>query len=413
MKKRISIILIALLVLATLLGTFCYATEIQPRVSTETEGGINPISLTDSQENEQIETTTPTIDDYDVTYSDLYVFEDKDYELESNKLVDGNAYIFANGDVKISGQVNGSIFIIANGTVEFAESSGIYDTLYVLAQEVKINGAIYDIYSLSDKFEIMENGYISRDIRVMADNVKLRGTVHRDAYLEAENIDVKDDEGALSIDGNFNYTSKKEIQGLEDIVLYGKINFNLEEENAGTISTGEKILGYVSSAVTSIIYALVIYFLIGLIAPKFIERVGKDIQEKTLLPFIVGLVTWVAITMAIVISIMLVFTSYGSAVAIIAWTIMFIIIYISSAVFSMSVLGFVKTKITQIQENKALEICALAVIALCVWILQKIPFIGGLCSFIILTTGIGLIIRNIIPLKEKDKTTIETKTNVE
>ena len=420
MKKRISIILAILLLLVSVLGTFCYATEIQPRVTIEDgedssdtdfidneDEIINPISLTDSEENDPIITTTTPTEDYDITYDDLYAFENQDYEMSG--LIDGNAFIIVNGDVKFSGAVNGSAFIIANGTVEFTEDSSVYDALYVIAPEVKINGAVYDVYALAQKFEIMENGYISRDIRVLASDAILRGTIYRDVYLTAENIDVKDDETALLLGGNFNYTSKKEAEGLDEVVLYGEIKFDLQETTERTVSIGDKIIQYASQAVTSIIYVLVVYFLLILIAPKFVERVGKDLKEKTIFPFLIGLVSWIVLTIAIVISFMLLFTSFGSAITIIAWFMMFIIIYISSAVFSISVLDIVKTKVAQIKDNKALEICALIVIALVVWILQQIPYVGGLVSFVVLTTGIGLIVRNIIAKKEtNNKTTEET-----
>ena len=404
MKKRISIILVILLLLVSVLGTFCYASEIQPRTSTEE--GIDTTSNTDFvEDDEEIPTVTATTEDNGITYDDLYAFEDNDYEMD--KLIDGNAYIVVNGDVKFTGAVNGSAFIIANGTVEFTEDASVYDSLYIIAKEIKIDGAIYDVYALAQKIELMENAYISRDIRVMASDAKLRGTIYRDVYLTAENIDVKDDDTALLLGGNFNYTSEKEAQGLEEVVLYGETNFNLQEKTEEVVSIGDKILEYVSSAITSIIYALVVYFLLMLIAPKFVEKVGKDLKEKKVLPFVVGLVSWVVITIAIVISFILLFTSFGSAITIIAWFMMFIIIYISSAVFSISVLDFTKTKIAKIEGNRALEICALAVIALCVWILQQLPFVGGLFSFVILTTGIGLIVRNIIAKKETNNTTVE------
>lgn len=405
MKKRISIILVLLLLLASVLGTFCYATEIQPRTATADEG-INPVSETNPEDNEQMPTSTATTN-YDITYDDLYIFEDNDYEMD--KVVDGNIFMIVNGDVKFTGAVNGSAFIMVNGTVELTEDASIYDALYIIAKEVKINGAVYDLYACTEKLELMPNAYISRDIRVAAQDVKLRGTIYRDVYLTAENIDVKDEETALLLGGDFNYTSKKEVDNLKDVVSYGEINFKLAEETTDTtVSFADKVKEYISSAVTSIVYVLAVYFLLILIAPKFVERVGKDLKEKTIMPFVVGLVSWVVVVLAIVVSFMLLFTSFGSPITLIAWFLMIAIIYISSAVFSISILDIVKEKVEKINGNKALEICTLAVIALCVWILQKLPFIGGVCSFVILTTGIGLIIRNIIAKREINNDVVKT-----
>ena len=236
MKKKISLVLIALIILVSILGTFCFAKEIQPRTSGE--DGIMPISEPEEDETTPISETNPEDNNnnsgtdetpkYDITYSDLYIFEDKDYEM--NKLIDGNAYIMTNGNVKFTGEVNGSVFIFANGTVEFEEESYVADSLYVFAKEIKVNGAIYDIYGASERFELMEKAYISRDIKVAAADVKLRGTVYRDVFLVADNIDVKDETSSLFAGGDFNYTSSKEVEGLKDVVTYGEINFKLEEE---------------------------------------------------------------------------------------------------------------------------------------------------------------------------------------
>lgn len=413
MKKKISLVLISLIILVSILGTFCFAKEIQPRTGAEEDGvmpisepapeedATTPISETNPENNNNSGTDeTPK---YDITYSDIYIFEDKDYEM--NKLIDGNAYIIANGDVKFTGEVNGSVFIFANGTVEFEDGSYVADSLYVFAKEIKVNGAIYDIYGVSERFELMEKAYISRDIKVAAADVKLRGTVYRDVYLTADNIDVKDETSALFAGGDFNYTSGKEIEGLQDVVTYGEIHFKLEEETTVEISLADKIEDYAFSAVTSIIYVLVIYFVLKLISPRFTEAVSKDLKEKSIIAFVVGLVTWAIIFIAIIMSIIILFTTVGVPISIITWLAMTIIIYISSAVFSISISGIAKDKIEAVKDNKVLEICVLMLIALCVWILQKLPYIGGLFSFIILTTGIGLIIRNIIAKKEIEKTT--------
>ena len=72
---------------------------------------------------------------------------------------------------------------------------------------------------------------------------------------------------------------------------------------------------------------------------------------------------------------------------------MFVIIYISNAVFSIAIFENVKSKL---KDKKATEIVGLAGIALVVWILQQIPFVGGIVSFITVTTGVGLTVRNVI-----------------
>ena len=240
MKKKISIIAILIALTLIVFTAICYATEIQPRTVVPTDEVV-PIS-----EGEAVTTNEDVNTEYNILYDDLYIFEDSDYEM--NQLVDGNAYIMVDGNVKFSGAVKGNVYLLANGSVEFTEEAYIADSLYILATKVvKINGEIYDIYSCSEKLEVMEQAYIDRDLKAVADDMKLRGTIYRNAYLEGGNIDVKDDSTKLLIGGNFNYSSKQEIEGIDEIVQYGEVKFSLQEdenEEAVIESPAEKITNY-------------------------------------------------------------------------------------------------------------------------------------------------------------------------
>ena len=142
----------------------------------------------------------------------------------------------------------------------------------------------------------------------------------------------------------------------------------------------------------SIIYVLAIYGILVLIAPKYKERMGKDIKEKGIVDFAIGLLSWIIGMIILIMSIIIVFT-IGAPISILVWTAMFVIIYISNAVFSIAIFENVKSKL---KGKQATEIVALAGIALVVWILQQISFVGGIVSFITVTTGVGLTVRNVI-----------------
>lgn len=397
MKKQIKIVCIFLMLVLLCLPLFTYASEIDTPVTTA--------------ENDE---TTPVTDDGDdntdsIIYSDLYIAKDTDYEM--NELVDGNVYILANGNVKISGRVNGSVYVLANGTLELTEDSYIVNSLYSCSRNLKVSGKVYDIYSIVlEKMEINDNAIIYRDIKVSATDTKLRGTIYRDVFLVSNSIDVKDDSSELAIGGDFNYSSLKEAEGLSDVVKYGEINFTQETEDVEVVETlADKITGYVKNAIMSIIYVLVIYGVLVLIAPKYKERMGKDIKEKGIVDFAIGLLSWIIGVIVLIISIIVVFT-IGAPISIVVWTAMFVIVYISNAVFSIAIFENVKSKL---KGKKVTEIVVLAGIALAVWILQQIPYIGGIVSFITVTTGVGLSIRNVIKkeIKTEKVEVIENNEN--
>lgn len=411
MRKKITLIAIIVALILTLFTAFSFATQIEPRTS------INEPVIT--IEGEDIVTGEEITQDteYEIIEQDFYIISDENYTMD--QLVDGNAYLIVDGDITFSGNVLGSVYILANGTVEFTEESKISDAIYILAQNVKVNTIeVYDIYSASESFELMENSYVSRDLRAIASNIKLRGNIYRDVYLNAENIDVKDGETELFIGGDFNYSSPAEIEGIQDVVKYGNVNFSLQEnEMDETVveTTSDKIKSYSINALTSAVYVIVIYGILKLISPKFIEKSGADLKEKSIVAFSVGLLTWVIIVLAIVVSIILIFTPLCSPISIISWIVMLVIICASSAVFSISILEVIKQKVEKIRGNVGLEIAVLAGIAIFVWLLQELPYIGGVVSSVVITTGIGLIIRNAIAKRatktEEATTTIVEETN--
>lgn len=404
MKRKLSVMVIVVLLLISLI-TLCYATEVQPRssdaVTTSLEDDVEMISE-DTDGDSEYEMT-------EILYNDLFEFADEDYEM--SQWIDGNAYIIASENVKITGSINGTLFILAKGTVEITENAAIADAIYVCADKVKVDGSVYDIYSISNEFELTENGYVSRDIKAGASNIKLIGTVYRDVYLEGDNIEVKDENAELFIGGNFTYSSQSEIEGLEEIVQYGKINFDKQEDEEEVLVVQDEIMDYIKSALTSIVYVLIIYGVFQLIAPKFTERTGKDLKEKGIVDFAIGLLSWVIMSVAAIASILILLIPIAYPITIIMWLAMIIMIYISSTVVSISILEIVKQKVEKIRENKGRQIATLIGIAVCIWAVQQLPYIGGIIAFIIITTGLGLMVRNIKSNMGKKKSEeIQTET---
>ena len=402
MKKKISIIAIIIALVLISLTVVSYATEVQPRTGTTDDVVLIP-------DGEAVTTNEEITEEeqYDIIYDDVYLVEDMDYEM--NQLIDGNLFLMVNGDLKFTGAVKGSAYLLVNGSVEFTSEAYIADSLYILATEkTTINGEMYDIYSLSDGFEIAETAYINRDVRAMANDVKLRGIIYRNIYLNAGTIDVKDETSELLIGGNFDYTSTQEFEQIKEVVKYGEVKFSLQEETDETVvieeTMAEKISKYAWGALSSAVYVLVVYGILKFIAPKFVGKIGKDLKEKGIVAFAIGLLGWFILVISIIITIILLFTSLGAPVAIITWILMFVGIYISPAVFSIALLKVLKKE----NENIGAEIAILIVIAVAIWLLQQVPVVGGIVSLAVVTTGLGLVIRNAIVRKEEKNEKVET-----
>jgi len=391
MKRKISILLTILILLVTCFATSSFANEATideiPELIREAEGTETIQNIEDGE--------------VEIVSQDIFELHNEDYVMD--KLIDGNAFIMVNGDVNISGEINGSAYILANGKVTIEEEAIIYDSLYVMARKVVIKGLAYDVYAMTENFETTDTAYISRDTNLMANSVKLRGELKRNASIEAQSINVKDEKSKLTITGDFSYTSPNEIEGLNEVVTIGEIHYTkyVEEEIKDTPVVANKLSNFVSNAISSMIYVLIVYLIIRFAAPKFSERIGKDLKEKSIVDFAIGLLSYVFVVIIIVASLILLFTLIGAPISILVWMLLILGIFISPAVFQIAVLELIADKHQKIKDNIGFSILTLLGISASISLLELIPYVGGIVGFITVTVGLGLLVRNVIEKKEK------------
>ena len=106
--------------------------------------------------------------------------------------------------VTIDNAVDGNVFVMAQ-KVTIGSKAYIYSDLFVLGNEVSINGYVYDLYACANKLDLTSSAYIIRDISASAKTVNLAGFIRRNANLSFDTINV--DEDTAVIKGNLNYTS--------------------------------------------------------------------------------------------------------------------------------------------------------------------------------------------------------------
>ena len=61
-----------------------------------------------------------------------------------DKVVDGNAFVAAK-EVTVTGEIGGDLFVVADKVT--IEGGYVYSSLFVCANEVTINGVVYDVYA--------------------------------------------------------------------------------------------------------------------------------------------------------------------------------------------------------------------------------------------------------------------------
>ena len=396
MLKTKSKILLALFLVLALVSSYCFATGEQPAT---TQGDVAAISETEGEAVTTAEGENEAISEEEGTSSwtngDLYVCKDK---VEVSNVVDGNAFIIGN-EVTISGEIGGDLFVIAN---KLNINGGyIYSNVFACANEVTISGVVYDIYAICDTFNLESNGFIYRDMKVKASTINLNGSVRRNAYVETNKMNFNAEAETL-IYGSLHYTSNEQIEIPQEKVT-GEITYTANglQTTNGIVNT---ILSYVLDLLQTLLFTFIITMLLLWLAPKFVQKIGNIKIGKSFASLGMGLLAPIAL---IAISVLLLISSIGTSIfAIIIFTLVLLAL-IGNSVASIF-FGKLFTRMFKMKSNFKFVIFTL-VSSLVFWALSLIPFVGSIISLIVTIFGIGIVVINILPRKEKVKEKTEIK----
>lgn len=396
MLKTKSKILLALFLVLLLVSSCCFAT-VEPRTDetqTTSEGDATAIS-----ETEEAVTTSEDNRTTDWTSSDLYICEDK---VEVSNVIDGNAFIIGK-EVTVTGEIGGDLFVMAE---KFNLEGGyIYSNLFVCANEINLNGVVYDVYAACNTFNLQSDGFIYRDMKTTANSVNLNGKIRRNAFVNANNISFA--EGAdTTIYGNLTYSSNSEITIPEGVVsgttTYNKINVTDNNKSAVSI-----ILSYVLNLLKTLLYTLVITLILLWLAPKFIEKVSEISVKKSFASLGIGFGAFVAFFVFAFISIFLLISVVGVPVFVLGMFVSILVGYLGNAIASIF-FGKLFTRLLKM-EGKVKFVLFTLVSSLIIWAISYIPFVGGFLSFLIWLFGIGTLIVNIFNKKKLTEEKAEVK----
>lgn len=384
--KTITIFLILTILLFTPL---VYANNETNNNTNEELEGTSLISNNSNElpnQNESIP-SNEILQDENYKKSDVYL-TGKDITIDY--VVDGNVYIFAD-TVTINSQIGGDAFIFAKKVI-VNEQGYIFSNLFTVSDSVEIKGVIYDIYALSNTITISK-GYVYRDIKAICNTLNINGTIGRNVFIQCPNINFNTDENSNGIIyGNLNYSSKSEIS-IPGNVVTGEVNYS---KTRGQTNSIQSILLSLGSFITT---TLIIWLLCLWLAPKFLKNTNSYIGIKSLAILGYGLLALISIPIVCVILILLQLTS---AFSLLLLTLYGFIIAISSSLFTIIANNYICSKLN---KDKNLVILGMLIISsTIIWAITKIPYIGGIISFVIALSGLGLLVNYIIKIiKEKRK----------
>lgn len=371
----------------------------------------------------------------DITYSDT----EKDdlgnpvITINNSSAISGNVFLVANKFVLEPGcEINGDLYICAN-EVYLEQSSKINGNIFIVADKFNLNAEVGgNIYATVKSFDMQYFGFISRDLHLDAEEANLNGWIYRNSFITAKNIitqdkfinqrdfNVKDADSltfsgeiigdatinaknitlknkdndkdlTCKISGKLSYSSKQEIE-IPEGVISKEVTYS---NYTNTLSKGilSSIWNYILDLITVLACVYVIYLLISKFMPKYLDKIS-NISGSTLLKYLgIGLGFLILIP---VISVLLFIIRVGSILGAILLFIYAILIIISKPIFIISIATFAKEKL----PNKLNSYLYILVISAILLLIDLIPYVGFLISLLVKLTGLGMIIKNLIPNKK-------------
>lgn len=404
MKNKLKIIPIIMVIILAFLVPFVRA---ENEVALNEEESIMPISEEATAEgdttNENTETiseegasnknTEATDEDASFKKGDVYLTGDK---INIDYVIDGNLFVIAN-EVTINSQIGGDAFVCAN-SITVGEQSYIFSNLFAVSSKLNVKGVVYDLYAFSKNVDI--SGYIYRDIKVAADTLNIFGSIGRNAYVNCSDIslgssqDMKEGEPITAttkglISGDLNYTSKAEAT-LPEGSVDGAVNFtpSVSQFNVNNLFLS---LG------CSVASVLIIWLLCLWLAPKFLKNTSSLLETKKVLPVIgLGIATPIVLAIAMVVLFLIGITS---SIALLAFTLLFALMLISTSIFVITANNLVckKLKIEKTIGNFGM----LVICAIVLWALTLIPYAGAIISLIAGVLGLGIVVYSLVFRGEK------------
>lgn len=399
MKNKFKIIPIIMVIILAFLVPFVKA---ENEVAVNGEESIMPISEegasnenkeATAEENTTNENTETTAEDASFKKGDVYLTGDK---ITIDYVIDGNLFVIAN-EVTINSQIGGDAFVCAN-SITVGEQSYIFSNLFAVSSKLNVKGVVYDLYALSKDVDI--SGYIYRDIKVSANTLNIFGTVARNAYVNCSTLslgnaqDMKEGEAITvttqgTISGDLNYTSKAEAT-LPEGSVNGSVNFT---PSASQFNLNNLFLSLGCSVATVIIIWLLCLWL----APKFLKNTSSLLGTKKVLPVIgLGIATPIVLAIAMVVLFLIGITS---SIALLAFTLLFALMLISTSIFVITANNLVceKLKVEKTIGNFGM----LIICAIVLWALTLIPYAGAVISLIAGILGLGIVVYSLVFRGEK------------
>ena len=412
LKKNLKFIL-SLFIVFTLIGStfFSYATDVNVNTNEEETTNVNaketdPSSVSedensvDSDENTSDENTTGE----DSTTSDDTLTDDSTStttthdgdlykmggDIEITEAINGNAFISGNS-VTVKGQIGGDLFVFANNLN--IDGAQIYGNVFAVSNNITLNGLIYDLYGICNTLNVPYNGTVYRDIKVMCNTATIDGVIGGNVYIKANQKLTLDADCMIYKD--LNYSTPSEIE-VKDGTVQGNVNYSSSMFKSNAID-------YAMSFAYLIVFVLIVWLLMMFIAPKFMEKATRIGKEKILPSLGFGILGIILIP---IIAVLLMFTVVGMPISMALMALYGLLVLITFTVVTLTFANMLANKVKFFAKSK--NLIGIILIALVLWALTLIPYVGIIVKLLITIYGFGILMISIFN-KKLNKEVVDEK----
>ncbi|MCI9177540.1 MAG: hypothetical protein HFJ28_02970 [Clostridia bacterium] len=333
------------------------------------------------------EKTSATNKTASIINTDLYLAQDT---IVLEDTINANAFVYGK-TVTITGTIHGDLLVAANALI-IDETANISGNLFAFASAISFKGTANTVYAFSQNFNLETTGSITRDLRLYSSNFTLAGTVERDAYLSVGKIAFDSNATSSLIKGNLHYAAQEEMNIAKDFVA-GEIKFTQTSSNELELS--QIIMNYVTSFINVLIYAIAVILICIFLTPKFVDKATYCLEKKAFITAGIGIA---AIVLLPILCLILISTGYLLYVGVALLALTILIFSMTISIFGISIGNFIANKLKNKTKGKIILWSLVSVIA--IWLLQKIPYIGGWISIFTVVFGLGTFIYSLFIRKD-------------
>ena len=319
-------------------------------------------------------------------HGDLYVAA-TNVNIEQDAVIDGNIFITAS-NVNLNGQVKGSVYITSNN-LNMNFYTYITQDLYLNTENATLSGVVHRNAFVTSYNKLLtdSNFRVNQNLSVnFADDFTFSGEVQGNATINARNLTFKNDNNETCIiRGNLNYGTQTDTQ-IPDGVVSGQVStFEFEERTNNEYSVASLTLKFF----TLLVYVFLTVFLSKLLAPKAIEKISEFKFTNIIISLGVGFISLFA---AMLIFMLLAFSIIGIPLA---------FVFILGYLFVLGLaLPLVAHNIANALKFKLNIYVKLLIITVIIYLLSLIPLVGSIVIFVLLLTGAGQILVELIKRKK-------------